>query len=78
MVLGIFFLILSNKNIQFSEKELTWRSYTTAEALPTTKQVELIDKKDFAKAAADEESKTFVVHIAVLKAPLARMAIYLL
>ena len=70
------FLALSNANIQFAEKELTWRSYTAAEALSTTKRVELIDKKEFAKAALDEESKTFVVHVAALKAPLAGMAIH--
>ncbi len=49
-------------------KKFTWRSYTTVKALPTTKQVELIDKKEFAKATLDENSKTFVVHIAALKA----------
>ena len=37
LVLSMLFLILSNANIQFIEKELTWRSYTTAKALPTTK-----------------------------------------
>ena len=60
------FLTLSNADVQFVEKELTWRSYTTAEALPTTKRVELIDKKEFAKAALDENSETFVVHVASL------------
>ena len=34
--------------------------------LPTTKQVELIDKKEFAKVALNKNSKTFVVHIASL------------
>ena len=48
------------------EKKLTWRSYTTAEALPTNKRVELINKKEFAIAALDEKSETFVVHIASL------------
>ena len=66
VVLGMPFLTLSNVNVQFVEKELTWRSYTTAEALPTIKQVELIDKKEFAKAALDKNSETFVVHIASL------------
>ena len=37
VVLGMPFLTLSNADVQFVEKELTWRSYTTAEALPTTK-----------------------------------------
>ena len=66
VVLDIPFLTLSNANVQFVEKELTWRSYTTAEALPTTKRVELINKKEFAKAALDENSETFVVYVASL------------
>ena len=64
MVLGMSFLILSNTDVQFGEKKLTWRSYTTAKALPTTKQVEFINKKEFAKVALDENSETFVVHVA--------------
>ena len=60
------FLTLSNADAQFVEKELTWRSYTTAEALPTTKRVEFINKKKFAKAALDENSKTFVVYVTSL------------
>ena len=63
VVLGMPFLTFSNADVQFLEKELTWRSYTTAEALPTTKRVELINKKEFAKAALDEKSETFVVHV---------------
>ena len=77
VVLGMPFLAFSNVDIQFAEKELIWRSYTAAEALSTTKWVELIDKKEFAKATLDEESETFVVHIAILEAPLAGMAIHL-
>ena len=66
VVLGMPFLTLSNADVQFIEKELTWRTYSTAEALPTTKRVELINKKEFAKAALDENSETFVVHVASL------------
>ena len=66
VVLGMPFLTLSNADVQFVEKELTWRSYTTAEALPTTKRIELINKKEFAKAALDEKSETFVAHVASL------------
>ena len=43
VVLGMLFLSLSNANVQFAEKELTWRTYTTEEAFPTTRQVEIID-----------------------------------
>ena len=66
VILGILFLTLSNANVQFIEKELTWRSYTIAEALSTIKWVELINKKKFAKTVLDKKSKTFVVHIASL------------
>ena len=64
VVLSMSFLTLSNANVQFVEKELTWRSYITAEALPTTKRIKLINKKKFAKAALDENSETFVIYVA--------------
>ena len=76
VVLGMPFLTLRNANIQFPEKEFTWKSYTTAKALPTTKRVKLIDKKEFVKAAPDENSETFLVHVAALEAPLAEMSIH--
>ena len=60
------FLTFSNADIQFIEKEPTWKSYTAKEALPTTQRVELIDKKEFAKAALNENIKTFVVHVSFL------------
>ena len=66
LVLGMPSLILSNPDVQFVEKKLTWRTYTTTKALPTTKRVELIDKKEFAKTALDENSETFVVYVASL------------
>ena len=66
VVLGMPFLTLSNADVQFVEKELTWRSYTTAEVLPTTKRVELINKKEFAKAALNEKSETFFAHVTSL------------
>ena len=66
VVLNMPFLTLSIANVQFVKKELTWRSYTTAEALPTTKRVELINKKEFAKVALDKNSKSFVVYVASL------------
>ena len=50
------------------------RTYSTAEALSTTRRVELLDKHKFAKAALDENSETFVVHVAALEA--LELAIY--
>ena len=69
MVLGMLFLTLSSVNIDFSRKELWWRLYTIEEALPTTKRVELVEKKEFAAAALDLEHETFVVHVASLESP---------
>ena len=67
IVLGMSFLSLSNANIQFDTGNFTWRTYSTAETLPTIKKVELIDKHKFTRAALDKNSETFVVHVAVLK-----------
>ena len=69
------FLTLSNADIKFAQKELTWRSYTVAEALLTTKRVEIIDKKKFTKAVLDENVEAFVVHVPSLN--LNSMPIYL-
>ncbi len=68
VVLGMPFLALSNANFQFSAEKLIWRTYTAAEALPTTSRVELIDKREFARAALDQNSEIFVVHVSVLEA----------
>ena len=43
VVLGMPIFSFSNVDIQFAEKELTWRTYTTEEALPTIRQVKIID-----------------------------------
>ena len=63
VVLKIPFLTPSNANNKFAKKEHTWRSYTAAEALSTTKRVEIINKKKFAKTALDENVEAFVVHV---------------
>lgn len=56
MVSGMLFLALSNADFQFAAEEFTWTSYTAVETLSITYQVELIDKKKFAKTALDENS----------------------
>ena len=66
VILGMFFLTLSGADIDFLRRELRWRTYTTQEALPTTKRIELVGKKEFAVSALDPEYETFVVHIALL------------
>ena len=54
VVLDMSFLTFSNADIQFAEKELTWRFYTTIKTLLTTKRIEFIDKKKFIKVALDK------------------------
>ena len=67
IVLGMFFLSLSNTNIYFDSENYIWRSYSVAKALPTTKRVELINKNKFPIVTLDENSETFVVHVAALR-----------
>ncbi len=72
VVLGMPFLSFSNANVEFAELgQLTWRSYTAAEVLPTTSRVKLIDKREFAKAALDGNSETFMVYVAALELAIA-------
>ena len=67
VILGMFFLKISNADVAFDEKTLTWKSYTTNKALPTTERVQLVDPKEFVIAALNADSKTFVVHVAIRK-----------
>ena len=65
VILGMPFLKISNADVAFGEGTLTWKSYTTNEALPTTERVRLVDPKEFVIAALDADSETFVVHVAI-------------
>ena len=69
VVLGMPFLTLSGADVDFPKRELRWRSYTIEEALPTTKRVELVGKKEFAAAALDPGHETFIVYVASLENP---------
>ena len=64
VVLGIPFLKISNADVSFGENTLTWKTYTTNKAVPTTKRVQIINKKDFVIAALDANNETFVMHMA--------------
>ena len=65
MILEMLFLKISNANMAFGEKTLTWKSYTINKALPITQQVQLVDPKKFVIVALDVNSETFVVHVAI-------------
>ena len=65
VILKILFLKINNIDVLFSEGTLMWKIYITNEALPTTKQVQIIDSKEFFIAALDIDSKIFVMHVAI-------------
>ena len=46
VVFRILFLTLSGADVDFLNWEPWWRTYTTKEALPTTRCVELVGKKE--------------------------------
>ena len=66
VVLGMPFVTLSNVDVDFLDQKPRRGIYTTEKALPTTRYVELIDKKEFTAATLDPENETFVVHVASL------------
>ena len=66
VVFGIFFLNLSTANIEFLDRNLRWRTYTTEESLPATRCVELVGKEEFTAAVLDPEYEIFVIHVASL------------
>ena len=67
VILGMLFLKISNADMSFGEGTLTWRTYTTNKVLPITKQVQIVNPKEFIIAVLDVDSETFVVHVAIWK-----------
>ncbi len=66
IMLRMPFLTMSNADVNFQARDLQWRSYTTGDVLSTTRQVEFIEKKEFATAALDPEHEAFVFQVAAL------------
>ena len=66
MVLRIPFFTLSNADIQFTRKKLIWTSYIIDEGLPTTKRIEIIDKKKLNKTALDNNVEAFLIYVTSL------------
>lgn len=66
VALDMLFLILSNAKIIFSDWKLSYGLFTTADTLSITKQVELIERKEFIAAIFSLDEKMFVVYIVVL------------
>ena len=65
MILGMLFLKINNINMSFSKKTFTWKSYIINEALFTTKQIQIINLKEFIIVALDADSEIFMVHMAI-------------
>ena len=63
IVLGIFFVTLSGVNVDFLDWELRWKTYITKKALPTTRRVKLVSKKEFATAELDPKHEIYIVHV---------------
>ena len=57
---------MSNADVDFQPRNLQWRFYTTRDILPTTRRVELKEKKEFAVAALDSKHEAFVVYVTPL------------
>ena len=57
------FFTISGANVDFLGHKLRWKTYTTKEALLTTRHIELVDKKEFAAIALDPKHEIYVVHI---------------
>lgn len=69
VILRMLFLSFNNIDVKFTKlKKFTQRSYIVAKALSTTSQIKLINKKEFANIALDENSETFIIYILALKA----------
>ena len=59
----MLFLKITNTDVLFDEKTLMYKSYTINKALPNSKQVQIIDLKEFVIVALDANSKTFVLYV---------------
>lgn len=60
----MLFLILSNVNINFLELKFFLKTYTFIKAILTTKEVEVVEKKEFVLAVLNSKKKTYVIHMA--------------
>ena len=67
IILGMLFLKISNADVSFGEKILMWKSHTTNKALPITKQIQIVNPKEFVIAALDINNEMFVMYVAIRK-----------
>ncbi len=60
----MFFLTISNANINSHAWNLQWSPYTTGSILLIIRKVKLIGKKKLVAALLEPKHKTFVIHVA--------------
>ena len=63
IVYGMFFLTLSNTDVDFLDHELRCRTYPIEDSLPTTRRIKLVGKKEFTAGKLDPEYKTYLVQV---------------
>lgn len=63
VIFEIPFQTLNKVEVNFTEKKLTWKAYIIIETLPIIKRVQIINPKEFVKAALDQKQKAFVVYV---------------
>ena len=71
IVLRMPFRTLNNADIRFAEGDFTWKTYTAANALPTSKRVQIIDWKKLVKVALDPNKKVFIIYVATITSEMA-------
>lgn len=76
MTLSILFPTFNNRNVLIWKQELIWKSYITSQALPTTKQVQIISQKEFAVATLGSIKKVFIMYVACLGSKILVYPIY--
>lgn len=69
MDIGIFIFILSSANIIFIKKKLWSRFYINKKAFFATKQIKLVQQKEFIVATLDLRHKNFVIYIFFYNSP---------
>lgn len=67
VVLGMFFLSLSDVDVRFGEKELEWRKYIITKALLTKKRIKFVNYKEFAIITLYPKKEVFVIHVTLLR-----------
>lgn len=67
IVLDISIFLFNKTDLWFAKKKLIWKSYITAKALFTIKQIKIINKKNFILIVLNLKNKIFIIYIISVK-----------